>query len=71
MFVCLFAFTIVRSTRPSLKRINADFFPDKDIEADRIERENRLMLNSNLAGQKTSSEIRATLRHKQKVDTEC
>lgn len=67
----LFIVFIVHSTRPSLKRIEADFFSDADIAAANLERQQRAhLMNSDLVGQKSASEIRATLRHQQKVLTE-
>lgn len=59
------------STRPSLKRIEADFFSDEEIAAEHRERAQRkFFLSNQLVGQKSAGEIRATLRHKQKYDTE-
>lgn len=59
------------SITPNRKRIEQRFFSDEQFEKDRKEREEyKHLLDNQLVGQKSSSEIRQILRHKQKYATE-
>lgn len=59
------------SKYPSSKRIEERFFSDEAIAKEHLDREeHKHMLENQIVGQKSSSEIRKILRHRQKYDTE-
>lgn len=64
-------FYSISSTSPTSGRIVDALYPKESEETEREEREQRAyMLDQSIIGQKSASDIRKTLRHKKKYETE-